>query len=502
MPNKELIDYIKQNLSQGISKIETRKNLLKEGWKEEDIEEGFKGAAPSLAPSIISTAKPGFNFFKKFLNKKFLALFFVALISIVALVVFYYVQRSPDRVIRAMAAKMQDIKSFHLRASFEAKGGILPITNSLLPSVAPDSQQANSVNIRLDGDVDVSDYKNPLISLNYNPDSGGTADIFKAEARLIDKIIYFKLSGTPGVESIDLGLFKNRWIEIDLEAIKSQIGQLGVGSGIQEQVIENQLTDEQIGQLKNLAGQTKIFDFQETSGDEIVGGVKSYHYKFVLDKEGLKKFIIEAGKIINGDQLSEKDLIQLDESLGRVKQAEGEFWIGKKNRLLYKAKFDYKATKKDSEAFIEFTSVINLSDFNEPVNIEKPGDVMSIQEIITASLGEAQKRARDAKRITDVNILISALELYYNDNNFKYPVSLSDLEIQYVRTIPKDPVDDSDYLYAFSQDRQKYHIGTLPLESVEEGGGALANDDDFNSVELDFVNGFDGLGGYDIASKE
>lgn len=41
MINQQLLDYIKQQLQQGISQEEIKKNLLRIGWHESDIEEGF-----------------------------------------------------------------------------------------------------------------------------------------------------------------------------------------------------------------------------------------------------------------------------------------------------------------------------------------------------------------------------------------------------------------------------------------------------------------------------
>ena len=79
-----------------------------------------------------------------------------------------------------------------------------------------------------------------------------------------------------------------------------------------------------------------------------------------------------------------------------------------------------------------------------------------LASVVIASLGSSRMKARDARRIADLNEIRTALELYYSDNN-QYPptgwnewkcsfddvnwASLqADLE-RYIRTLPKDPLN-------------------------------------------------------------
>jgi len=57
MPNQELLNYIKQSLSQGYSKDQIKSALLKQGWKEEEIEEGLELNMEPKPQSMNKSAK-------------------------------------------------------------------------------------------------------------------------------------------------------------------------------------------------------------------------------------------------------------------------------------------------------------------------------------------------------------------------------------------------------------------------------------------------------------
>jgi len=118
--------------------------------------------------------------------------------------------------------------------------------------------------------------------------------------------------------------------------------------------------------------------------------------------------------------------------------------------------------------------------------------------IVLVSLGEARKRARDVRRISDIRQLQIALELYHNQNN-QYPQSFSDL---IPTLIPNNPVDPSgsgyfnngNYFYVPLGDIGScigYHMGAV-LENSSDS--ALANDSDASSSAscVNGVNDFDG----------
>lgn len=78
--------------------------------------------------------------------------------------------------------------------------------------------------------------------------------------------------------------------------------------------------------------------------------------------------------------------------------------------------------------------------------------VISIIAILTLlatySYNNAQIRARDAKRKSDVKNIQKALQLYFEDND-GYPTTIDSTQIgTYINPIPSDPKTNSTYIYS------------------------------------------------------
>lgn len=63
-----------------------------------------------------------------------------------------------------------------------------------------------------------------------------------------------------------------------------------------------------------------------------------------------------------------------------------------------------------------------------------------LASVVLLSLNSARAKSRDAKRLSDVRQLVSALELYFNENN-AYPVgaSLAPLTAGFIGALPSYP---------------------------------------------------------------
>lgn len=62
-----------------------------------------------------------------------------------------------------------------------------------------------------------------------------------------------------------------------------------------------------------------------------------------------------------------------------------------------------------------------------------------LASVVLLALNSARSKSRDAKRLADVRQLVSALELYYNDEN-SYPATLPSLvDLNYIGDIPTVP---------------------------------------------------------------
>jgi type II secretory pathway pseudopilin PulG len=103
-----------------------------------------------------------------------------------------------------------------------------------------------------------------------------------------------------------------------------------------------------------------------------------------------------------------------------------------------------------------------------------------LSSVVIASMNSARKKARDARRISDINQIQKALEMFY-DANQNYATSTSQLVPLYLPKLPTDPMGAA---YAYSAlgtlaTCSSYHIGTALEESVNN---ALSNDVDATAV--------------------
>ena len=92
-----------------------------------------------------------------------------------------------------------------------------------------------------------------------------------------------------------------------------------------------------------------------------------------------------------------------------------------------------------------------------------------LSSVVLASLNSARRKARDAKRISDIKQIQLALEMYYDDNS-NYPTEISSDNLVtpgYISQIPTDPSTGAAYTYAAlgsGATCSSYHLGAT-LES-------------------------------------
>jgi prepilin-type N-terminal cleavage/methylation domain-containing protein len=101
-----------------------------------------------------------------------------------------------------------------------------------------------------------------------------------------------------------------------------------------------------------------------------------------------------------------------------------------------------------------------------------------LASVVLVGLGPVQRRGRDARRISDLRQIQTALELYYNQNG-KYPaagsgntVPRSTLVPAVVPNVPKDPNGTTEYGYGTDADQASYVVEA----TLEESGNPAFND--------------------------
>jgi len=104
--------------------------------------------------------------------------------------------------------------------------------------------------------------------------------------------------------------------------------------------------------------------------------------------------------------------------------------------------------------------------------------------LLLLQLGVARQRARDAKRIADINQVRTAIELYFDDNG-QYPQQATytglggNLVPKYLTLLPTDPLNVSPYTYNYAfNGNTKFHLWA----ELEQWAQALNSDSDINST--------------------
>jgi hypothetical protein len=309
---------------------------------------------------------------------------------------FNYFQ-SPEKIIQKMTIKLTEIKS--LENSGEIKiievnaGNLLGGGSNFSQPTQPSYKKASNFSINFNSVSDIHDLNNPKgsFSFNINTDALGALGqgnfAFGLEIRTIDKIVYVKLSNVPNLGFFDLSAVANQWIKIDTEALKKQFGLEKLEAQVKEAQKKQELSPEQM-KLKIAVQLAKIFKITEKLPSEKIEGVNTYHYKFIIDKEGIKNLFIEISKIVQDKTLTEEELADFDKSLELIELPEGEIWIGKNDLLPYKISLSSIIKETDKSKIsgkVSFTQL--FKNFNKPVQIEIPTPAKTLEEVLGGLFG-------------------------------------------------------------------------------------------------------------------
>lgn len=121
-----------------------------------------------------------------------------------------------------------------------------------------------------------------------------------------------------------------------------------------------------------------------------------------------------------------------------------------------------------------------------------------LSSVVLASLNSARQKARDARRINDVNQLKLAFELFF-DANGRYPTDAEYATAQatnplvtagFIPSIPTDPSGSTGYPYDQLSSGASYHLGANLETSTASG---LNSDSDTDSTDVDGADA-DGCG--------
>lgn len=101
--------------------------------------------------------------------------------------------------------------------------------------------------------------------------------------------------------------------------------------------------------------------------------------------------------------------------------------------------------------------------------------------LVLLQLGTARARARDTKRIADINQIRTAVEQYFEDNNGHYPTNIDNATLapKYITRVPMDPlITTQPYNYAYNpaNNPTSFQLWTNLEQNAAALGGAARID--------------------------
>ncbi len=424
MANQELINYITQQIGQGVPQEVLRNTLLQAGWQAADIDEAFKsisssvttpqtnsshtaslgGASDSQAQGqreaervipemeMVSEARPSWRF-----NTKLIVALSVLGILLVGGGVFgySYLNPAPEKVIKRMMQALPQVKTTTFAGDLKISVDLATLEGFVsLPmsadttggevQTAQEGPKEVSGTVKFSGVSDINDPTSPKFSgaitvgTDFIPFG---QSMLSFDLRVIDKIVYGKLGGlsVPGVQSDE---YTNRWFKIDptqqfveLQTLATPEQTAGV-----EQVLN--IPQEKLDKLRVAFQSGSFITITKQLEDETMEGVSTRHYQFVLDHEGIRNWVKETTRVLEDREATEADIQGVTAFLEAADVA-GEIWVGKKDYLPYKL-----TLKIVSKSAIKVTVVLEetFKDYNAPVTVNVPPGAEDIMALLGSGL--------------------------------------------------------------------------------------------------------------------
>lgn len=453
---QEILDYILEAQKHGLTEFEIKQNLLNAGWEAEVIEQSFvfakaqeskpqavatkdTAARNSFAvpehgqvhntpghlseKSFITTDSPAQSIFKKPL------LWIIAVVLLVAsggaYAYYSFVLKAPEKAWEKFAEKQAGtVFSSKFSASYIDAAETGKPQDTIFGELSQIKLQFSG-----NGFVDNTDPDNvnSKSDIKYTFSTGGLDVSLGFDYILKNNIFYLNVGDNPFLSGISENMNDGKkisWIKFDLNEIKKEIENDPTSSSSDTALVRGLFDQTFKQELEKIWNDSRVIKQDAYLGQEIISGQKTFHFKNSVDKSALKNLVAVYSAAL-GKQIKASGDDSFDEAMtnelgiqliDKLEVKEFETWIGKNDYNLYKVKF--KATA---------PSLISL--------MNAPGVAPSFSS------------SRDAKRLADVRMMASALELYYNDNN-GYPAGIKgipvDLAPDYIMQIPVAPETEGD----------------------------------------------------------
>ena len=244
------------------------------------------------------------------------------------------------------------------------------------------------------------------------------------------EICFLKFSELPKLPFFDTSFLAGKWIKFDIST-----GTLAQIEEIRKELEKKELNEEEFSRVSKIFYEDhEIFKLVKALPDDKIDRKSVYHVIFALDKEEFRAALSEANQSVGGKLFSEEQKYDVNKAIDDIKINDFEAWIGKKDHYLHRLQTSFSMA--EAQTSIDLSFRMNLSGFDQKVDIKEPEDFKTFEEFVSEMLGisqeqlsrelsgeAAREKARNASRLADIKQVQTALGLYYNDQGF-YPDSV------------------------------------------------------------------------------
>jgi hypothetical protein len=248
------------------------------------------------------------------------------------------------------------------------------------------------------------------------------------EARSVLDNIYINATKLPVTPWIDTSKIQNQWLMIpgsgdDVEKYIPSLASAGIGKS----AFEN-LTDEQKAHIADMAAKAKFITVTKRYTPEMMNNVLSYHFSFDLDRNGITSFLFDLENYIHeiGKEDSELSAFSTEgvkTSLDKVKNFNGEAWIGRSDHLPYKLMVNFESQEGEDTASLAKVNFVSIfSGWNQPITVEAPVNAQLFSTFLENNIGGGvgDNEALDAKLKTSFSFARPQAEMYSDANGVTF----------------------------------------------------------------------------------
>jgi hypothetical protein len=402
----EILEYIRKCLDLGLSEQDIKAQLKQAGWDENLISQAWTETQRTLMPRVRSSELGPLEILNpsadpaavpegeempappSLWSRVKLFIFIGAAIIILGgggYLAYAQYANNPDRIWPQTASNARAIKSGHVKIQANYSDPLPPDLTNQTSGLGTTLAGLGDLALSASAEGDFQTSSSP--TLDYSLTSTGTIQLgsiklsIDGESRKIANNVYYKLNNNIlgyFLSNANANTAKADWVKLDLASpnLNNPLAKL---------------SQAQIQQILDAFTKVTLVKPGKLLGSEKIDNQDAWHYQASLDKTQLSLYVDEVNKIIGIALESRLDVKSLVDKLDMRKV---EVWIGKSDH--------------------EIHQIIVESNFP------------SVYGAIAAAQKSAFPKARDAKRISDVRQMQTALELFFNANG-RYPIAIDGL---------------------------------------------------------------------------